>query len=597
MLQKYRLPMLAAIGGGLIFAVALYWGEDFYKVYDPEWYLGLHMMMEFLSSAVTLAIFGVCLNAKRDSAIAENFNLQNYLLGFFIFLAGSIDVFHTLSYQGMPNFLGQSDVNRATTLWISARLVFAAGLWISLLYPKNLGTTSNRGLNYLMSGGLLLTGMTIYITYVYPSLLPPMYDQGLTAIKIQLEYLVSISYFATAIFLLYRTRESESQNYSVLAAALLLSVWSELSFTLYASVYDIFNLLGHLLKVAAYVCIFQAIFVYSVRYPYRMLAETQEKLRESERIAALNKELAAAQLKLVTTNEQLAATNEELTATNEELTATNEELFSMQETLQSQNLELHKTHIALAQAKEGAEAANRLKSAFLANMSHEIRTPMNAIMGMTDLLTQTPLIPKQQEYTQVIQESGQHLLNLINDILDLSKLEAGKMSLEDIHFNMSSLVEGSIRSFMPKIMEKNLQIENFIDPNIPDILLGDPMRLRQIILNLISNAVKFTNQGKIRVEVSAFILEGKQTGIKFSVTDTGMGIAQENISCLFQSFAQADTSITRKYGGTGLGLAICKGLIELMGGNIGVESERGVGSIFWFTIPLKQSDSLINKMG
>lgn len=585
MLEKYRLPILAAIGGGLIFAAALYWGEMFYKVYDPEWYLGLHIMMEFLSSAVTLAIFGVCLNTKRDRAIVENFNLEHYLLGFFIFLAGSIDVFHTLSYQGMPSFLAPSDANRATTLWVSARLVFAIGLWISLLYPKHLGSANNKNLNYLFMAGVMITGGIIYLTYVHPSLLPPMYDQGQTKIKIQLEYLVSISYFLTAVLLLYRIRGSKNQNYSVLAAALLLSVWSELSFTLYASVYDIFNLLGHLFKVAAYACIFQAIFVYSVRYPYRVLAETQEKLRESEKIAALNKELAAAQLKLKVSNEELLATNEELTAINEELSA-------MQEALQKQNIELKQAHLALAQAKEDAEAANRLKSAFLANMSHEIRTPMNAIIGMTDLLALTPLTPKQQEYTRAIQDSGQHLLNLINDILDLSKIEAGKITLENIHFSISSLLEGSISSFKPKLMEKKLQIETVVAPDIPDILLGDPLRIRQIILNLISNAVKFTNEGKISVEVSAITSGDHQKEIKFSVNDTGVGIAQENIGSLFQHFTQADDSITRKYGGTGLGLAICKGLVELMGGTIGVISEQGKGSTFWFTLPLKQDDRL-----
>ncbi len=273
-------------------------------------------------------------------------------------------------------------------------------------------------------------------------------------------------------------------------------------------------------------------------------------------------------------------------ASEEALRQRNDQVVTAKAAIEEQAAELEAKNAQLEAARDDAQRASRAKSEFLARMSHEIRTPLNGVMGAAELLLRTELSDNQRQFAEICRSSASGLVELVSDILDFSKIEAGRMDVERVPFTPRETVQDVINTLRPAASAKGLRVEFTIDDAMPVHLLGDPTRIRQLLINLVGNAVKFTASGSVSVTVKREVDQSGTALARFNVTDTGLGISADRMDRLFKSFSQVDTSTTRQYGGSGLGLAICKRLAELMGGDIGVNSEVGAGSTFWFTVPL-----------
>ncbi len=597
-------------------------------------YLLFHTLVELASVAVACAVFMVFWNTRRF--------LKN---GYFLFLAvawifiAAIDLLHTLTYKGI-GIIPDETADLPTQLWIAARYLEAFSLLAAPLFIRRAPRVGILLAVYAAITGILFA--SIFWWRVFPSCFRE--GVGLSPFKVASEYVICLVLVAAVGLLLSKRREFDSRVLRLLIAATSVTIASELAFTRYVSAYGLSNFVGHILKIVAFYLIYKAIIEMSLRRPYsllfRELRENQEALQKSEERFRILAEtvpdaiftsrsdgttdyanprfyeitgLARAEILAGRWTVALHPADREAIDADWKASLQTGVPFEGEHRLctrdgscrwfltrarpirdeQGQIVRwfatctdidaIKRMEQQLAEREQAAEAANCAKSQFLANMSHELRTPMNAILGMTDLALREELSPLVRDCLETAKESADSLLELLNEILDLSRIEAGRLQLEAGEFWLRPLLEKTVKALGIRAYQKGLELILDVAPDVPDRLVGDPTRLRQVLTNLIGNAIKFTHNGQVMLRATVAEKCPEKAILEFAVVDTGIGISPTDQEKIFAPFSQADASTTRKYGGTGLGLAISRKLVDLMGGKLKVDSSLGSGSTFSFT--------------
>ncbi|MGI8895821.1 MAG: MASE3 domain-containing protein [Casimicrobiaceae bacterium] len=498
-------------------------------------YVPLHTLFETAAIVIAMLVFAVGWNAYSRVRPGNIVLLACAFLG-----VGLLDFSHALSFPGMPDFVTPSSPEKAINFWLAARVLAAVALLAVALVPWR--AFASRATRFVLLGAVLAGVGFAHWVFLYQAEAVPrtfIAGQGLTAFKLYVEYAIIAANLVAACVLLVMMRKPQPFEAAALFGAVCAMAMSEFFFTLYSSLTDIFNLMGHVYKAVSYLFLYRAIFVGTIEEPYRQLHAALGQINQF--------------------NAQLERGIAERTA-------------------------------QLETATQAADSANCAKSTFLATMSHEIRTPMNGVLGMVELLSLTKLEAEQRTTVEIVRESAKSLLRIIDDILDFSKIEAGKLDVRPEPTSIKALIEGVHNIYSGNASSIGLLIKRSVDPGISPALLVDPLRLRQILNNFVSNALKFTSHGHIEVKAELVDRIDGEDRVRFSVADTGIGISAENQQHLFQPFSQAEAGTTRRFGGTGLGLSICRRLAEMMGGSIAMVSELGKGTTMVLTLSLPHAD-------
>ena len=484
-------------------------------------YLLFHTLMELFCIVIACGIFIIAWNSRwivKDGYLS--------FIGIMYLFVAVIDLLHTLSYKGMGIFQGYGS-NLPTQLWIAGRYLESLSLLVAFRF-------FGRKLKANLIFFIYLTISSLVFVSIFTKTFPNCFleGSGLTPFKKVSEYLISLILVSALILLSLKRDKFDQEIAQFLAISIVLTIYSELMFTLYIDVFGLFNMAGHLLKLFSFYFIYKAIIETGFTKPYRLLFRN---LKQS--------------------NEQL----------------------------QQEIVEHKQTSVELQKAKEAAESANNTKSEFLTNMSHELRTPLNGILGYAQILQRKGNLTEfQLKRLEIIEKSGKHLLNLINDILDIAKIEAQKMELHNANFSLPEFLQTIAAMIRIRAQEKDISFTYETTADLPLIVCGDEKLLSQILLNLLSNAVKFTEQGGV-----TFTVGSRGTNIRFLIADTGVGIPHHRLKDIFLPFEQiADHA--RKKEGTGLGLSISRQLVRLMGGELQVQSIPGKGSTFGFELLLPE---------